>query len=89
MPGIAEEGEGTKEPEVSSDFIDMGTAEVEILRCTFVSASADNSTRSKKIAPNQSSPHFFSALGRARLDAQMSIMWLGRRYQRRHAHAAE
>ena len=51
MPGIAEEGEGTKEPEVSSDFIDMGTAEVEILRCTFVSASADNSTRSKKIAP--------------------------------------
>jgi hypothetical protein len=51
MPGIAEEGEGTKEPEVLSDFIDMGTAEVEILRCTFVSASADNSTRSKKIAP--------------------------------------
>ena len=89
MPGIAEEGEGTKEPEVLSDFVDMGTAEVEILHFTFVSASADNSTRSKQIAPNQSSPHFFIALGRARVHAQMSIMWLGRRYQRRHAHAAE
>ena len=89
MPGIAEEGEGTKEPEVLSDFIDMGTAEVQILHALSFPQARTTQRVARKSLQNQSSPHFFSALGRARLHAQMPIMWLGRRYQRRHAHAAE